>query len=336
MAEPAAPCAYRGRFAPSPTGDLHLGSAAAALVAWVAARAAGGRLVLRIEDIDTPRVVAGMLERQLEDLRWLGLDWDEGPDVGGPFAPYAQSARGDLYEAAIAALARRDLVYLCDCSRAEVARIASAPHAGEEGPRYPGLCRAHGMRARSFKRPPAVRLRVPDGEVTVQDRFQGVLLQDVARTVGDFVLKRGDGIYSYQLAVVVDDLAMGITEAVRAIDLLDSAPRQVVLARLLGGEPPSFAHLPLVVAADGTRLAKRARGVPIRDQRAVGRTPGAVVAGVARVLGLSKGDEAEVAPRELLEHLDLAALGSRKEVRLTGMLVDALSDQEFENLPPRG
>lgn len=307
----------RGRFAPSPTGDLHLGSAASALVAWLLARSAGASLVLRVEDIDTPRVVRGMVVRQLDDLHWLGLDWDEGPDVGGPFTPYAQSERFDLYEDALADLARRDLIYLCDCSRAEVARVASAPHAGEEGARYPGLCRAHGMRARPWKRPPAVRLRVPDdATITVHDRFQGDVVQDVARAVGDFVLKRGDGIYSYQLAVVVDDLAMRIGEVVRAVDLLDSAPRQVLLARLLGGTPPTFAHLPLVLASDGARLAKRARGVPIRDRRDAGQSAASLVAELARLLGLVAEDVAEITPRELLAHFDPAPLRGRREVRL--------------------
>ena len=307
----------RGRFAPSPTGDLHLGSAAAGLVAWLLARSADASLVLRVEDIDGPRVVRGMVDRQLDDLRWLGLDWDEGPDVGGPFAPYAQSERTDLYEDALADLARRDLVYLCDCSRAEVARVASAPHAGEEGPRYPGICRAFGMRQRAWKRPPAVRLRVPDAAVvTLHDRFQGDFTQDVGRAIGDFVLKRGDGVYSYQLAVVVDDLAMRVGEVVRAVDLLDSAPRQVLLARLLGGTPPSFAHLPLVLAHDGARLAKRARGVPIRDRREAGQSAAALVAELAHLLGLVGGGVREVTPRELLASFDASVLAGRREVRL--------------------
>jgi len=307
---------YRGRFAPSPTGDLHLGSAAAALVAWLAARAAGGAFVLRVEDLDGPRVVAGMAERQLDELRWLGIDWDEGPDVGGPHAPYAQSARAELYEEALESLARRDLIYLCDCSRAEVARIASAPHAGEDGPVYPGLCRPHGMRPRAWKRPPAVRLRVPEGVVSLRDRFQGDAVQDVARAVGDFVLKRGDGVYAYQLAVVVDDLAMRITEAVRGVDLLDSAPRQALLARLLDAEPPSFAHLPLVLGADGERLAKRARGVPLADQRAAGRSAGAVVADLARLLGIVDAPERELTMPELLARADLTRLAGVRAVRL--------------------
>src|SRR5262245_35216009 len=152
---------YRGRFAPSPTGDLHLGSAAAALFCAAAARARDGALILRMEDLDTPRVIPGAHAAILDDLRWLGVAWDEGPDVGGSVAPYVQSERAPLYEAAIDLLAARGLTYLCDCSRAEIARVASAPHAGEEGPRYPGTCRPHGMRARPFRRPPAVRLAVP-------------------------------------------------------------------------------------------------------------------------------------------------------------------------------
>jgi glutamyl-tRNA synthetase len=281
---------YRGRFAPSPTGDLHVGTLATALVAWASARAAGGCLVLRVEDIDRPRVVAGVEARQLDDLRWLGLDWDEGPDVGGPHAPYRQSERSGRYEAALAGLAARDLLYYCDCSRAEIAAVASAPHAGEEGPRYPGTCREHGMRERAWKRPPAIRLRVPEGIVVVEDALQGRVAQDVAAEVGDFVLKRGDGIYAYQLACVVDDLAMGVTEVVRGADLLSSAPRQVLLAELLGGTPPRFAHVPIVVAADGSRLAKRAAGTTLRERRAVGATPNTIVAAIAGLLGLPRSD----------------------------------------------
>src|SRR5690606_23728683 len=172
---------YRGRFAPSPTGELHLGSAATALVTWLAARSAGGALVLRCEDIDRPRVVPGALERQLDDLRWLGLDWDEGPDLGGPHPPYRQSERSDRYAAALAALAERGLLYYCDCSRAEVARAASAPHPGEEGPRYPGTCRRFGLERRPWRRPPALRLAVPEGTtISFVDRFQGSSVQDVS------------------------------------------------------------------------------------------------------------------------------------------------------------
>jgi glutamyl-tRNA synthetase len=313
--------AYRGRFAPSPTGDLHLGSAATALVTWLAARLAGGRLILRVEDLDRPRVVPGCVERQMEDLAWLGLDWDDGPDGSGADGPYRQSERASQYDAALRLLGERGLLYYCDCSRAEVARIASAPHAGEEGPRYPELCRPHGLAERSWRRAPAVRLAVPSTTIEIVDRFLGPVRQDVRASVGDFVLRRGDGMYSYQLAVVVDDLAMGITEVVRGADLLSSAPRQVLLAELLGGRPPSYAHAPLVVSADGSRLAKRARGVTLRDQRAAGRRPSRVVAEIARMLGLlEEGGAAEVTPHELLECDPLDRLRGRREVRVPAAL----------------
>jgi len=308
---------YRGRFAPSPTGDLHLGSVATALVAWLRARAAGGVLVLRVEDIDTPRVVAGSEARQCDDLRWLGLDWDEGSDVGGPHAPYRQSARSALYEAAIAKLAAHGLVYLCDCSRREIGGIASAPHPGEEGPRYPGTCRAYGMRDRAWKRPPAVRVALPEREVTIDDAFQGIVRQNVAPAIGDFVLKRGDGVYAYQLAVVVDDLAMGITEIVRGADLLGSAPRQVLLAELLGGRAPGFAHVPLVVDADGARLEKRNPRHTLHGLRATGVPAAAVLARIARTLGIvAKEFPAGAMPDALRDAFDPSVLSGRRELRL--------------------
>lgn len=284
---------YRGRFAPSPTGALHLGSAAAAVLCAAAACAAGregepGTLVLRLEDLDRDRVVRGCSEAILDDLRWLGLTWSEGPDVGGPHAPYTQSERTPLYEAALARLETQGLLFLCDCSRAEIARAASAPHAGDEGPRYPGNCRSFGMKRRVFKRPPAVRLAVPHDErarVVVPDRVLGDLVENVAESTGDFVLRRGDGVFAYQLAVVVDDLAMGITEIVRGADLATSAPRQALLATLLGGTPPRFAHVPLVLGEGGERLAKRAKGVPLADHRAQGVSPAALVRAIARAYG---------------------------------------------------
>jgi len=307
---------YRGRFAPSPTGELHLGSAATALVAWLSARAAGGRLVLRVEDIDTPRVVPGVEAHQLDDLRWLGLDWDEGPDVGGPYGPYRQSERTPAYEGALARLDREGLLYRCDCSRAEIARVASAPHAGEEGPPYPGTCRVAGPRGNPPKRPPAVRLRVPAGVVQVRDTLQGTRTEDVAATVGDFVLRRGDGVFAYQLAVVVDDLAMEMTEVVRGCDLLGSAPRQAVLARLLGGAPPAFAHVPLVRSSDGGRLAKRAGGGLVRTQRERGIAPSEVVGLLARTLGLLPMGAGPIAAHELLRTFHRTALAGREHVTL--------------------
>lgn len=273
---------------------------------------------MRVEDLDAPRVVEGVEARQLDDLRWLGLDWDEGPDVGGPFAPYRQSERTERYEAAIDDLARRDLVYLCDCSRAEIARVASAPHAGDEGARYPGTCREHGMRPRAFKRPPAVRLRVPDRTLVVEDALQGRIAQNVLEAVGDFVLRRGDGVHAYQLAVVVDDLAMQIGEVVRGCDLASSAPRQVLLAELLGGRAPSFAHVPLVVGADGARLAKRAPGVVLRHHREAGERPERVLARVATALGLVEPSVTELAFGELLARFERGVLAGRETVSLGG------------------
>ncbi|HSP96831.1 MAG TPA: tRNA glutamyl-Q(34) synthetase GluQRS [Candidatus Dormibacteraeota bacterium] len=306
---------YRGRFAPSPTGDLHLGSLATALVAWLRARSQDGELILRVEDLDTPRVVAGSEARQLDDLRWLGLDWDEGPDAGGAAGPYRQSERAAHYEAALAQLAGLGVLYLCDCSRAEIAQSASAPHAGEEGPPYPGTCRRFGMRVREWKRPPAVRLAVPERTITVVDAVQGAVTQDVAREVGDFVLKRGDGVYAYQLAVVVDDLEMGITEVVRGVDLLSSAPRQALLAEMLDGTPPAWMHVPLVLAADGSRLQKRTPSHTLAEARATGVSPQAMVARLARTLGLGGAEDADQ-PRALVGVFALAALRGKREIRL--------------------
>jgi glutamyl-tRNA synthetase len=248
------------------------------------ARRAGGRFVVRVEDLDPPRVVKGSEARILDDLRWLGLDWDEGPDVGGPCAPYTQSARGPLYTAALEWLGARGLTYPCDCSRAEIARVALAPHAGEEA-RYPGICRDLDP-GRKMKREPATRLRVPAGELGFVDGVLGPYRHDVASVVGDFVLRRGDGVFAYQLAVTVDDLAMEITDVVRGADLLASTPRQILLARLLGAEAPRYWHVPLVVATDGSRLAKRTPGGTIRELREAGLRREAIVGPLREGLGL--------------------------------------------------
>jgi glutamyl-tRNA synthetase len=292
----------RGRFAPSPTGALHLGSAATALFAAASAHRSGGKLVLRVEDLDPPRVVPGAESSQLDDLAWLGIRFDEGPDEG-PCGPYRQSQRIELYAAAIDELAARGLTYLCDCSRAEIARVASAPHVGDEGPRYPGTCREFGMKTRDFKRSPAVRLRVPEGSVRWIDASGRFVEADVAHETGDYVLRRGDGVFAYQLAVVVDDLAMGITQVVRGADLYSSAARQAQLARLLGREPPSFAHVPLLVGDDGARLAKRSGGATVREHRERGADARELLGAIASAYGYAidaRGD----AVGQLAEALD--------------------------------
>lgn len=270
----------RGRFAPSPTGDLHLGGAYVALAAWLSTRAQGGTFVVRMEDLDPPRVVAGAAERILDDLAWLGIDWDEGPRVGGPHGPYEQSRRDERYAAAIARLDAQGLVYPCTCTRAEIARASSAPHAGEEGPRYPGTCRD--PKNRRHDRPAAMRLRVPERVISFVDEIAGEHREDVAATVGDFVLRRADGVASYQLAVVVDDREMHIDEIIRGDDLLPSTARQILLAELLGfSEATRWIHLPLVVGPDGERLAKRHqskyRGSTIAELREAGLPAGEIV-----------------------------------------------------------
>lgn len=270
----------RTRFAPSPTGDLHLGGAWTALASWVTARRAGGRCVLRIEDLDPPRVVPGAEARIQEDLRWLGLDWDEGP--------VRQSERGHAYEAAIAALAARGLVYPCDCSRAEIALVSNAPHPGDESV-YPGTCRDRDP-SRKMKRPPSFRVRVPDEVVTCEDAVFGRVAQNLALDVGDFVLRRGDGLFAYQLAVVVDDMAAGITDVVRGADLVKSTPRQAWLMRELGAIPPRYAHLPLVVAEDGVRLEKRRGASAIRVLRDKGIQATQIIGSLAHGLGLVAAD----------------------------------------------
>jgi glutamyl-tRNA synthetase len=230
-----------------------------------------------VEDLDTPRVVAGARERIEDDLRWLGLDWDE--------EPVQQSARGALYEQAMETLSARGLVYPCDCSRAELARAASAPHGGEE-PVYLGFCRDRDA-ARPMKRPPALRVRVPDEIVAYDDGAIGGVTQNLAREVGDFVLRRGDGVFAYQLAVVVDDSAMGVTDVVRGADLVGSTPRQIWLARALGLTAPAYIHVPLVIAPDGARLEKRTRGATVRALRDAGVPAPVIVGALAHGLGLA-------------------------------------------------
>ena len=243
----------RTRFAPSPTGDLHLGGAWTALASWVLARRSRGKFVLRIEDLDAPRVVEGSRARIEADLRWLGLDWDET-------AP-PQSERSNAYRDAIGTLMAAELVYPCDCSRAEVARVASAPHPGEEAV-YPGLCRDEDP-ARTMKRPAAQRVRVPDQVVEYEDPVAGKVRQRLDEDVGDFILRRGDGAFSYQLAVVVDDAAMGITHVVRGADLLDSTARQVYLQQCLGVPTPLYLHVPVVNNGIGEKLSKQTGAAPL-------------------------------------------------------------------------
>jgi len=278
----------RGRFAPSPTGPLHLGSLVAAVGSWLFARSAGGEWLVRMEDLDGPRVVPGAADEILRALELYGLEWD------GPVA--VQSERTGLYEEALARLRAERLAYDCGCTRAEVARAAGAPDAADPvdaaGAVYAGTCRAGLPPGRA---PRAVRFRVPERTVAFEDRVRGRVEEDVARAVGDFVVKRADGPFAYQLAVVVDDGAQGVTEIVRGGDLLSSTARQIALQQALGLPKPSYAHLPLVLGPDGKKLGKRDGALPLEtlEERRVRET-------LALALALLGQAPVEESPREML------------------------------------
>lgn len=263
----------RGRFAPSPTGQMHMGNAWTALLAWLQVRAAGGTMVLRLEDLDPDRSRSAYGEELLADLRWLGLDWDEGPDVGGSHGPYCQGERRASYQAAVAILAARGLVYPCYCTRAQLA--AAAPHVGEGEPAYAGTCRQR--RDVPSERRPSLRVRIAAETVCFTDLVYGAVQQKLAEAVGDFVVRRADGVHAYQLAVVLDDAAMNITHVLRGHDLLASTPRQLYLYKLLGLTPPVFAHVPLLLGEDGARLSKRHGDLSIAALRQQGITPAAII-----------------------------------------------------------
>ncbi|MFD0673243.1 tRNA glutamyl-Q(34) synthetase GluQRS [Cohnella sp. GCM10027633] len=278
----------RGRFAPTPSGLLHIGNAFTALAAWLQMRQAGGEFVLRVEDIDTARSRADLAALQLEDLRWLGIDWDEGPDVGGTYAPYVQGERMPSYEEALRRLDEAGRLYPCYCSRSDLARVASAPHGlSSEGGAYPGLCRLLTEEERAVRaaaKPPAMRFRMDGGPVTFRDGMFGEVAF-AGDEIGDFVVKRADGLFSYQLAVAVDDAAMGITDVLRGADLLDSTPRQLALYEALGLTAPSFAHVPLLMDANGRRLSKRDRSITLASLREAGTSPERLIGVLAGAAG---------------------------------------------------
>lgn len=263
------PEGYRGRLAPSPTGLLHLGHARTFLIA--AERAQCGTLIFRNEDLDPDRCRAEFTSAMFEDLRWLGIPWSEGPDCGGPFAPYSQSQRRDHYLQAWRRLRDAGLIYPCTCSRKDLTLAASAPNDDDE-PIYPGNCRARAD-ASTFNHPAGVnwRFRVPDGEmIEFDDLNLGPQRYTAASDFGDFVIWRRDDVPAYQLAVVIDDAAMQITEVVRGEDLLKSTARQLLIYRAMGFQPPKFYHCHLVRDDSGTRLAKRHDALSIRHLRETG------------------------------------------------------------------
>jgi glutamyl-tRNA synthetase len=288
---------------------MHLGNAWTALLAWLQVRSLDGTVVLRVEDLDPDRSRPEYTDQIMRDLAWLGLDWDEGPDVGGSYGPYRQDERRSLYAAALDALAARGLIYPCWCTRAEIRAAASAPHPGDadaEGA-YPGTCRPENRRAAPPGRQPALRLVVPDETVAFTDDVRGRVAQNLARACGDFVVRRADGVHAYQLAVVVDDAAMRITHVLRGDDLLASTPRQLYLYRLLGQTPPAFAHVPLLISPDGHRLAKRQRGLSLAALRVRGVTAGQVVGFLAHRASLIPAP-VPVRPRDLISAFSLDKL----------------------------
>jgi glutamyl-tRNA synthetase len=270
---------YRGRLAPSPTGYLHLGHARTFLVAAQRTREKNGTLVLRNEDLDPQRCRREFVDAMIEDLHWLGISWQEGPDRGGPYGPYSQSERRSSYLAAWRRLRDGGWIYPCTCSRKELALIANAPNDADDEPLYPGLCRSRSD-ANQFSEPKGVnwRFRVPDGEqVGFRDLHLGPQAFTAGRDFGDFVIWRRDDVPAYQLAVVVDDAEMRISDVVRGADLLKSTARQILIARALEFPRPDYYHCDLVRDETGQRMAKRHDSASIRRLREEGRSREAVL-----------------------------------------------------------
>ena len=293
---------YVGRLAPSPTGALHLGNVRTFMVAWLRARQAGGKVILRMEDLDHPKHKPGADAQAIEDLRWLGFDWDE---------EYVQSQRKHLYAVALDTLVSKGLAYPCVCSRSDIEAVQSAPHEGEQL-RYPGTCRD---RFASWKdavaasgKVPCWRFRTPqDSHVSFDDVFAGRYEMNVWEKLGDFPLARDEKGGGYAIAVTVDDAAMGVTEVVRGDDLLPATPPQILLYQALGLQVPAFFHVPLVVGPDGRRLAKRHGDTRIASFRESGVSPERLIGFLARSLGLIE-NERPIGLRSLIGLLDPARI----------------------------
>jgi glutamyl-tRNA synthetase len=328
----------RLRFAPSPTGHLHLGVARTALYNWLVARGSGGVFVLRIEDTDPERSTTEYLEAILEDLRWLGLDWDEGPEVGGPYGPYFQSQRAASYAPHLESLLRSGAAYRCFCTPEELAeRRASASAGPSEAWRYDRRCLRldEEERARLARqgRPSVVRFRVPEGRTSFDDLVQGAVDFDNAQ-FDDLVIARTDGTPTYNFAVVVDDLEMGITHVIRGSDHLTNTPKQILLWRALGVEPPRFGHVPLVMAPDGLVLSKRRGAMSIGEYRRRGYVPEALVNYMALLGWAYDGTHEIFDRRELTDKFDLGRVG-RKPAAFDPEKLSWMNAQWIKRLPVR-
>lgn len=274
-----------GRFAPTPSGRMHLGNVFSALMAWASVRSQNGSLILRIEDLDIRAHNPQYTSLLLDDLQWLGLTWDKGP--------YYQSKRTELYREALSDLKQQGLLYPCFCSRADL-HAAQAPHASDGTYVYAGTCRNLSQSERkelSSHKIPATRIHVPNKIYAFEDKVYGSTSQNLAESCGDFIVQRADGVFAYQLAVVVDDADMGITEVVRGSDLLSSTPRQLYLQDVLGLSHPTYAHLPLLVAPDGRRLSKRNHDLDLGVLRSQGKTPEEILGFLAYCAGLTEENE---------------------------------------------
>lgn len=278
------------RLAPSPTGYLHLGNAWAFLLAWLAARNANGKVILRMEDIDPQRSRAIFAESIIQDLYWLGLDWDEGPDVGGNHAPYVQSQCLALYAEALSKLEQQHATYPCFCSRKDLRSLSSAPQIGDMGVAYPGTCRRLSAHERKTLleagRKAATRFACPEEPVHFVDLCAGPQSHSLQSCGGDFALCRSDGIIAYQLAVVVDDARMGITHVIRGRDILPSTPRQVILQKYLGLPVPLYVHVPLLLDGERERLAKRHQSLSLASLRERGINPNAIIGLLGKYAGI--------------------------------------------------
>ena len=299
-----------GRFAPTPSGRLHLGNILCAMLAYLSARSQGGRFLLRIEDVDVPRCPRRLAQQAIDDLRWLGFTWDE--------EPLYQSDRTDIYRAALERLTADGHIYPCFCTRAQLMSLA-APNLGDTQVVYNRACAAltpEEAAERAKTRAPAMRLRVPEEEISFVDGLFGAQRENLARDCGDFILRRSDGLYGYQLAVVVDDALSGVTEVVRGRDILSATPRQIYLQRLLGCPQPEYVHIPLLTDAQGRRLAKRDKDLDLTalSQR---YTPEEILGWLACSAGLLP--EVRPAPLESLIAVFDWAKVKRDDLRLSEM-----------------
>lgn len=307
----------KGRFAPSPSGRMHLGNVFTALLSWLSAKSKGGEWVLRIEDLDPQRSKIEYAKLIEDDLNWLGLEWDEGGlDNRGPSAPYSQSSRGEIYGDYLNRLVDKGLTYPCYCSRADI-MATQAPHESDGRIVYAGTCRPSGSTMRvaadSSGRPPSTRIMVPDCRLSFSDVLCGPQAVNLASHCGDFVLRRGDGAWAYQLAVVVDDALMGITEVVRGNDLLLSTAQQIYLAAQLGFEAPTYCHVPLICNADGVRLSKRDESLSLANLR-LRFSSGEIVGALACVAGLIERPES-CSPQDLLPLFSWDKLPAEKTIK---------------------